>query len=415
MSVEIKDVPLPARANAQSLKATFDRMGGTVAEKEAKFAEFLTESVQKFDENGKWTPAVDVSAVKLEEAGRRFYGDRWQHVVLGREKHFLEAGQPVTSATFAAITGQLIFSTIRKHFALEEFVFSNLVPTIQSRIKGTETVPEIVPMGDVSSAVLEGQEYPSVGVGQAYYTLPASAKQGMKIEVSEETLFLDLTGDVARQAAAIGKFLALKREKAVIDVLIGQVNNYSRNGTAANTYLTTGTVNNQSSVELVDWTDIESAELLLSGMLDPDNSLPRMLSNRRHLVVMPYKRMTAKRIVNATEVRSGDITTGAGHQMASSNPLNGTDIMVLSSELLYRQVLAGPEPVAANARDGWFWGEIDKAFAWKEIWPLGVFQQGQDSNAGFERDIALRYKARYHGVACVVEPRYITRNENTAW
>jgi hypothetical protein len=417
MVLQVQDTPAPARHSAKSLKALYDRMGGEGREKAHRFEQVLSEGVRdrKFD----------VSGVLLEDVARIAYGEGWRQRLADRvslresahDAHVMESGQPVVSGLFSAATTQLIYSTIRQHYEIEDFVFSREVPTTQSTILGTETVPEVTPIGDASEAILENQEYPSVTFGQATYTLPASAKRGMKVEISEEALRFtgQLTASILKQAVAIGKFLGLRKEISLIDVIIGVVNNYIRNGTATNTYLTTGAyINNQTSLPLTDYRDIDAAKQLLNAMRDPDNTLPFMQGARRHLIVMPENVYTAKRILNATEIRSGDITTGAGVQMASANPLLDENLKLLSSELLYDRVIAGAEAEAAKAQAGWFYGSLE-AFGWKELMPLQVFARSGESDAEFERDIVLAYKARYHGVAYVNEPRLITRNEDSAW
>lgn len=418
MTTMVQDNQSPARATARSLKALHDRMGGQGREKDERFAAVLIEGVRDRQ--------IDVSGVKLEELAQLCFGASWRQRLADRvalresvhEVTAMEAGQPVVTGLFQVATGQLIFSEIRRHYELEAFVFSREIPVTPSGILGEEDVPEVVPMGDAGEEVLEGREYPSASLSSAKYTLPASAKKGMKIEVSEEALSFtgQLTMEIMRQAAAIGKFLGLRREISLIDVLIGYVNNYKRNGTSTNTYLTSGAyVNNQTGVPLADYTDIESADLLLQAMRDPDNSLPFMQGMRRHLVVMPHKKWTAKRILNATEVRTGDITTGSGLQMITGNPLQGEgELAILTSQLLYDRVLATVESEAAKAQAGWFYGSLE-AFGWKELWPLQVFQRRMESDAAFDRDVILAYKARYHGVAYVREPRLITRNEDSAW
>lgn len=417
MPIHVQDVPAPARATARSLKATADRIGGDGREKAARFEVLLSEAVRD--------RTIDLTGVQLEEIAHLSLGASWRkHLVEGRARQggvlVLEAGQPVTSDFFDAVTGQVIYSMIRQSAELPDFYFTRSIPVMQSQLPGTEIVPEITPPGDVSEDVAQGQEYPSVGIWAATYTLPASAKRGLKIEITEEALSFTaaqgLTASILGQAGSIGRYLGYKRELSLIDVVIGFVNNYIRNGVGLNTYLTSGSyVNNQTSAALVDHTDVDSAEQLLGEILHPDTGLPiAMMTNRRVLIVMPSNVITARRIVNATEVRSGDITTGAGIQVASGNPLAANPIDIVASQILYQRVLATVESEAAKARAGWFYGSLE-AFGWKELWPLAVFQQDATSNAGFERDVVRRFKARYHGVAYVKEPRLITRNEDSAW
>jgi len=360
---------------------------------------------------------VSLSDYSIKDLAHTFLGESWgakfRHLSSDDGFRIEEAaGQPVKSTLFSNITGQLLFSEIRKQFDSEAFVFSGLVPTVATAIDGTETVPSIGNMGDVSESVGEGQEYPSVGVTEGYWTIPLKTKRGMKIEVTEESIFFDRTNLLVEAAANVGQSLAIRKEKDIIDVFSGQTNNYSRNGTATNTYLLSGAyVNNQSGTDLVDWSDIDSAELLFADILDPTTSEPLadLPASERQLVVMPHRVHTAKRILGATEVRD---TAGSNFETLSANTV--APYTLVSSRLLYRQVLSVLETVAATAQAIWWLGSIQRAFAWYENWPLAVFRQGGESNAGFERDISMRFKARYRGVAVVREPRWITRNENAA-
>jgi hypothetical protein len=418
MTILVQDVPAPAKATAASLKTTFDRCGGdNHREKGRRFLALLEAAVKDRQ--------IDLSQVLLEEVGHRSMGERWKaHLIEGRNHgghvDLVESGQPVTSDFFSAVTGQVIYSEIRRTSELPEFIFSKLVRTMQSGLPGTETVPEITAMGDVAETVLEGQEYPKVGIGAATTTLPASVKKGLGLDLTEEAMSFTapqgLTQFILAQAGAVGNFLGLRKELSLIDVIIGFVNNYIRNGTGTNTYLTAGSyVNNQTGVDLVDYTDVDAAEQLLGEMVDPTTGLPIPIADQsRVLIVSPARVMRASSIINATTISVGDITTGTGLQTTSRSPI-AMPVQLVSSRLMMQRIIATMEAETAKAHDGWFWGSL-MAFVWKELWPLAVFQQsGQGSAAGFERDVVMRWKARYHGVAAVKEPRLITRNENSAW
>lgn len=369
---------------------------------------------------GHFMEAIDEGLITLEQFSIRdlaesFLGDSWnksfRDVAAGVP--LLESGTPVTSTAFRNITGQLIFSTIRRWFMSEAFVFSGLIPTINSRIEGTEKVPSIARIGDASEIVIEGQPYPTVGFGEEYFTWAAKDKRGLIVDLTEEAIFYDLTNLVLDAAREVGLWLGTKKEKLLIDAFIGQTNNYSRNGTATNTYLTSGAYTNDATgAPLTDWTSVESAELAFNDVLDPNTSEPiELLDSEAVLIVTPYKKHTARRIVSATEVRERS-ETSAGvreNEMVSANPI--TNYKVVSSKLLYRRILAGPETVAANAREWWWLGAPSRAFAWLENFPLRVFQQ-TDSEASFERDVVARFKASMKGVAQSVEPRYMQRRRN---
>jgi len=95
---------------------------------------------------------------------------------------------------------------------------------------------------------------------------------------------------------------------------------------------------------------------------------------------------------------------------AYANPLTGYSFV--SSRLLYRRIInAGVE--AANAQQWWFHGNFRRAFAYMENWPITVTQAPMNSEAEFNQDIIVRYKASERGAAAVMNPRYVVWNYNT--
>lgn len=367
---------------------------------------------------------LGLSQFKLPDLAENFLGESWaknyDRVTLNESMSLREAdGIPVTSTHFPQITGQLLFSEIRQQHDAEANVFTPLIPVVQSMIKGTEIVPSVTNVDpDDFETVAEGQPYPTVGVTEEYFTLPAKVKKGAILQVTKEAIQFDKTGLLVQQAQKIGQALGVLREKETIDRLTGFVNNYNRDGTAANTFTTSGVVNLQTATPLTDWTDIDTAMRLWEDILDPTTSEP-LMGNPKHLIVMPAKVATAGRILAATQTRS-DENASAGTRSeltAGENPLRhlGLSLQLLTSRQLYRRTLATAEAVAANARDGWWLGNLDELLAWYEVWPLSLAQQGPDSPDGFSRDVTLQYKASYYGVTAVREKRKMLKLENTAW
>lgn len=361
--------------------------------------------------------------VGLKELAEAFLGAerlRQDRMTLREQVELMEAPASVTSTIFPQITKQLIFSEVRRQYDVEANVFTPLVPVIPSEIKGTEIVPSITRIDpDDMKTVNEAQSYPRVGVSEEYFTLPAKDKKGGIIELTREAVHFDRTGMLVDQAREVGGALGGARENAIIDAFIGFVNNYSRNGSATNTYLTSGAyVNNQTGLPLTDWNDIDTALQLFADILDPNTSEPIAANMRpRHLVVMPAKLMTAQRILNATQVAEHE-NASAGTRTTETfggNPIAALGLMLVSSQRLYRRVLANVETEAAKAKLGWWLGTIEELLAWYECWGLDLQQQGRDSHDGFDRDIEMKFKASYYGVCAVREPRAMLRLEDSAW
>lgn len=318
--------------------------------------------------------------------------------------NLLESGAVDVSA-FSHITAQLMYAKVMEGYQQEEFVASRLVETIPTRQDG-EKIPGVTPIGDGAEIVDPGQPYPLVGFSEDYIETPGTDKRGMVCAVTREAIFFDRTSLVLRNAFKVGEMLALNKEKRVLDVIVGVTNNYKWNGTSYDTYQDSAPwVNVQSGNDLVDWTDIDASEQLFADLVDPHTGEP-ILVQPRMILVMPARLHTARRILAATEVRSGDGASGS-MQTITANPLAGYELY--SSRLAYRRVLAAGV-VEANAKAWWFHGDFRRAFGYMENWPITVSQAPPNHHDEFERDIVIKVKASERGAAVVLDPRYVVKN-----
>ena len=320
----------------------------------------------------------------------------------------LEAGDGVDATAFSNITGQIIQSQILESYNQEAFVLSKLVSTIPTRLDG-ERIPGVGRISDEVSEVRPGMPYPSLGFAEDYIDTPQTTKRGFIVPVTKEAVFFDRTNLILQRASEVGEVLGLNKEKRLLDLLVGAANNYTWKGVAYNTYSAAGTGvapdgnwANQLADELVDWTDVDAAEQLLANILDPNTGEP-VLIQAATMLVMPAYRHAAHRIFNATEIlyTVGDNTTTA------ANPLG--NYKVVESRLAYRRVIAAGQ-TAAEAKKWWFFGDFRRAFAYMENWPITVTQSPANSDADFNQDIVVRYKASERGAAAVINPRYVVKS-----
>ncbi len=315
-----------------------------------------------------------------------------------------EAGEGVDVSAFLNITGQIVYSRIMQAFEQEAFVVSKLVDTIPTKFNG-EKIPGVGRVKDDIEEVAPGMPYPSLGFGEDYIETPSTAKRGFIVPVTKEAIFFDRTHLVLTRAAEVGEILGLNKEKRLIDLVIGQTNNFKWKGTSYNTYqVTTPWANSLTANELIDWTDIDAAEQLFADILDPNTNEP-VLINPNQVLVMPAYRHAAHRIINATEINY--TPAGAATTTLAANPLD--NYTVAESRLAYRRIIASGT-TAADAKKWWFIGDFKKAFAYMENWPITVTQSPQNSEAEFNNDIVIRFKASERGAAAVINPRFIVKN-----
>lgn len=316
----------------------------------------------------------------------------------------LEESGAVTAGAFSRISGQLVYSEILDSFQSEQFAFSPLVRTIPTQFSG-EKLAGITRIGDEAEVIGEGRPYPQAGVSEDYIETPATTKRGLIASLSKEALFYDRTNVLTQRCREVGEFLGLNKEKRVIDCVIDEntaAHRYKWKGTTYPTYQpSTPWVNVTATNALVDWTDVDNAEQTMANLVDPYTNEP-ILVMPRHLVVTRQLLYTARRVVNATEIHvstPGFATTGNPTETITSNPVQGYQIV--SSVLL----------AARMATDtNWFIGDLSRAFAYMENWPLTVIQAPSNSEVEFTHDIVMRWKASERGACATLEPRYMHKS-----
>lgn len=356
------------------------------------------ETVQRLRE------AIEDKHIKLEEFSVRALaesliddGREWVRSIDPRKSgglSLVEAAHAVDTSAFSNITGQLVFSRIRERFNDPAFLWPRLVETIQTTLLDGEKIPGVGRLGDNAEIVEEGMPYPNVGLSEEWIETAPTRKRGFIVPVTREIIVADRTGVLLRNAGEGGHWLGLNKEKRVLDVVLGVVNNYKRNGTATNTYLTSGAYINSVAAALSDWTDVEAALILFDALTDPNTGEPIDLSPTQ-VIVPTALAMTARHVLNATTVERVDNQTNATtYRTTAGNPSPAYEI------------ISSPQVKArTNSADTWYIGDFRRAFAYLEVWDIETSQAPSNSEAEFEKDIMIRYKVSERGVAQVMEPR----------
>ena len=384
--------------NARELRRQYDLMGP------ARTVSRLTEAL----EEGHLKPdsfSIRDCFVALIEGGDELL-NRISYRKSGRMS-FLEAAQAVDTSAFSNIIGQIIYSRIKERYNDPAFLWPELCETIPTEFLDGEKIPGIGRIGDKAEIVDEGQPYPNVGLNEEWIQTSPTRKRGFIVPVTREIIIADRTGILLREAGEGGNWLGLNKEKRVLDVVLGQVNNYSRNGTANNTYLTSGAYVNDTTGNALDgsgneWRALEKAELLFDAITDPNTGEPVIVQPDTMIVPSALKR-TANRILGATEVQTVDMRVQATTIRSNGpNPYTGAALRVLSSPYVKNRT---------GSSTKWFFGRPKAAFAYMEVWAIETLQAAANNEAEFTQDIVERYKVSERGVAQVVEPRFMTRSD----
>ena len=148
-------------------------------------------------------------------------------------------------------------------------------------------------------------------------------------------IFSDLTKQALDSAENVGDRVKIAMEIKILNVVLGLTNPHVWNGTAYNTYLTTGTnwINAITGLSVVDWTaQISQLEQLFVNLLDPVTLEANPHQAHGGCWSCPSSITTWKRLLNATNTRSGNFaTTGTPQQIEATNPLEADYPVVKSA------------------------------------------------------------------------------------
>lgn len=323
-----------------------------------------------------------------------------------------ESWAAIDPSAFSNITGQLLINEVKDRYKAADFIGEQLVDTVKitNGNLGTQKTPWLSAIVDAPDVLHPQQQYPFSVFQEQWITYPAPIKRGMICAVTMEMIFSDLTGQAMEAARAVAERLAIQKEENILNVVLGLTNNHIWNDTSYSTYVSTPWDNTITSNTLVNWESLNVVEQQLAGMTDPVSGKAIMIKPSA-LLVMPYRKYNAKRVLNATETRSGDITTGTGDQILSVNPLD-TKYPVLASQYAYNLLVASGVS-AANAREYFYLGDFKKAFVYREVHPLDTVQAPPYYIRQFEQDIAVAVRCSEYGVAGVRDPRFVCQSINS--
>jgi hypothetical protein len=384
----------------------------------AKTKQFFSESISKGD--------VAVNRISLRGLAEGIMGDDWAEQLNrfnGPERTFMEATEAVDASNFAAITGQILITTVQEKYKLASFIGDQLVSTIPAgQNLSTEIIPWLSDISPSPEVVQPGMPYPQTQFSGNYVRLPAIEKVGRICAITAEMIYSDKTSQALASAESVGTYCGLVREERILNTVLGLTGNYVY-GTAAgaeatlNTYSTTaqagmtfGFINKIASYSLSNFASINTLEQLFYQMKDPNTGKPiDIFGPGMQMLVMPFQKYTASRILNPqTVTKNGPFaTSGDVEQLESPNPLDNNYGLLTSAHA--RNLLVTSGIAAATADKYVYLGNFKKAFVWREAKPMEVVQAPANNWAEFNQDIAVAIKASWWGSAGVTDPRYVVQ------
>lgn len=346
----------------------------------------------------------------------------------------------VDSTAFAGVTGQLMVTLILKPYEKEEYILRRMIPTYPSPLKQERWIGTAPPKdaADGDLIVSEGEPLKYRGFGEQYVETPFTKKRMLGIALTKEAIFFNLTGDITQQAASVGDALAFSEERECLGALIGTAVQFTEKrqidsgrvtldlyqaagagsgaGQLAYAYPTRlyPFVNDVPNNPLDDYTAIEKCDQYFSTTVDPNRGRPIVVGTP--FVFAPHsKRINLARVLaaeNVWKLTQQGLTSAGAIVTNGPNPLGKIGMsadQVAVSRLLHTELKTRLSLSDAQARNVWFYGNIGEAFRYVTNWPVTVVQAPFNSEAEFEQDIVMRWKASKMGGCAIYEPRVIQR------
>lgn len=399
-------------------------------------ARALHEARDPLDSQGKPMPRVPLSEFSLRSLAEGVMGEDWadklspdlvRRVVLEAQARAVPeaagtgaimASQFADINAFTAVVAGLLEISVLEGWKNPAFIADELAPAESTKMFEGRKVIGVTRAGDVGEERLPGMPTKRAQIGERWISQPRTIERALACEVTQEAVFLDLTGEVLQEANDLGTWVGWHHEIDTIDNWIGVLNTYSYKGTTYNSWQTNGTWNNDlAGNELNHWTNIESAEVLFRDMLDPETNT-RVLIEPNTILVNREKLHTANAIVGAREVEYRDApgsTVNPQQVRHFANPISG--YKVIQSPLVYQRLTDGPAAprrgglgLSANVAGRYWWiFERGKAMRTAVNWPMRVQQAAPNQADMIDRGTVLFVKCDERSVAMWYEPRRAVR------
>lgn len=355
-------------------------------------------------------PSMPDASFRRLAAGQRS-GDYYSEQAI-----YTESNPGIMTDAFHVMTNELVSrAMIEGYNTLGGFIADELV-TMQSETQPNSKISGITHLGG-GKIIDENMPYPETDFNEKWVQAK-EYKWGNMISLTEELVFMDRTGEIVRRAREVGNGLREAWEEYVIDSVLDQNPStdpvyrplgvgetlYNTDGSNYN-YIGVGNTTSSSfnaAVALGTWQDFESilhyrATEVKDDRIDGDPKPISGLNGPNNLLVVPWALRGTALSLTGTVSNDQAITSGSAVDTAYyRNPTTSFIGRVITS------------PHVPGTADYWY-GDFKKQFVATELWPLQTFSQGANSESAFERDVVLRYKARFWRGVSARDTKLVTK------
>lgn len=319
------------------------------------------------------------------------------------DQRYVEA---ISTGAFPSAVGQLIAVEVIEAYEMTEgFIGDQLVREFTSVHRDERIVGFTGAQGP--KEVIEGEVYKDATFSEKFVG-SRQTKRGRLISVTREAVQFDQTGQMLARAQGIGEAARQDRERRIVQGVIDHdsgVAIYAPSGTAEQLY-SSGNNNLRTSAVLVDWTDIQET-LDYHATNVTDDREPDDENVAQPLVWIPKILLTSVELagVGAMVIQTG---TSAALTSLAPNPLNlmlSTGIRALSSPFI-NTATTGDQ---WDDNSDWLFGDFQKQFRYKVIWPLQTSRAPAQNDEQFERDVLARFKVSEYGDIIAIDEKWVVK------
>ena len=296
-------------------------------------------------------------------------------VLWGRDKR-----EAIGTGSFEKITTALINKKVIEGYDSVDVIWPNLVTEVPGKLK-KETIAGMTAQV-FPQEVPEGKDYEGTGIEEKYVTIQ-TAKYGRYVEVTEEMVFFDQTGQVLTRAKEIGEGCAQHKEKLIVEgVQDINGNVWNPSDTAQAIYSNAATNHNGDNLAgntAFDASGLAAVQKLAHNMVGDSVEQNYILIN---LIGKPLL-VPVDLMEEAWELSNGPSNPETAER--APNYWRGKFVPYTSPY------------ITAQSSSVWYWGDFKRDFWWMNIWPLQTFTAKAGNYREFEADIISRHKVRYYG------------------
>ena len=309
----------------------------------------------------------------------------------GRDKR-----EAVGTGSFIKITGALINAKLIEGYESVRVIWPNFVTSVPGKLK-KETVAGVIAQV-FPQPVAEGKDYEGTGIEEKYVTIQ-TAKYGRIVEVTEEMIFFDQTGQVLNRAKGIGELCSQHKEKLVVEGVQDINTNIWNPSDTATAFYANGAA---GSVHVND--NLSAVAFGASGLAAVEKLAHNMKSDsiEENFILVDIMGKPLLAPVDLME-EAWELAMGPQNPETAERALNYWRGKYVPYTSPY---------ISTQTSTSYYWGDFKKDFWWIDIWPLQTLDAKPGNYREFEADIKSRHKVRYYGGIGAVDVNHVFKGNS---